>query len=155
MTLTRFVHPVLPADRLKKKPVRVTIGDERFALWRDATGAACAVADACPHRNAPLSLGRVRPDGRLACNYHGWDFDGRGDGAGPSQPTLKCRTESYRVTEHERYLWLGESNDVPLPAYPGYELAAAFPTIFEAPIHLALDNFTEDEHFPTVHARFG
>jgi len=158
-TLTRFFHPVLPAKKLKKKPVRVVLNGERFALWRDANGTPCAVADACPHRNAPLSLGRVRPDGRLACNYHGWNFDGAGVGACPSQPTLKCRARAFRVVERETYLWLGDETATeklfPLPTFEGFTLAAAFPSLFEAPIHITIDNFTEDEHFPTVHAAFG
>ena len=158
-SLTRFFHPVLPARKLGKGPKLVVLGGERFALWRDASGKACAVADACPHRNAPLSLGRVRPDGRLACNYHGWNFDADGNGACPSQPTLKCRARSYRVVEREGYLWLGneeaEEKPFPLPTFEGFTLAAAFPSLFEAPIHITIDNFTEDDHFPTVHAAFG
>jgi phenylpropionate dioxygenase-like ring-hydroxylating dioxygenase large terminal subunit len=34
--------------------------------------------DACPHRLAPLSQGRVDDKGRLQCVYHGWCFDGAG-----------------------------------------------------------------------------
>jgi phenylpropionate dioxygenase-like ring-hydroxylating dioxygenase large terminal subunit len=34
--------------------------------------------DACPHRLAPLSEGRIDDKGRLQCVYHGWCFDGRG-----------------------------------------------------------------------------
>nr|CAB3497788.1 unnamed protein product [Digitaria exilis] len=34
--------------------------------------------DACPHRLAPLSEGRIDDKGRLQCVYHGWCFDGAG-----------------------------------------------------------------------------
>ncbi|KAL3817146.1 hypothetical protein ACHAXA_006146 [Cyclostephanos tholiformis] len=35
-----------------------------------------ALVDACPHRLAPLSQGRVDPDsGCIECPYHGWAFD--------------------------------------------------------------------------------
>ena len=35
-----------------------------------------AMVDACPHRLAPLSQGRVDPDsGCIECPYHGWAFD--------------------------------------------------------------------------------
>ncbi|CAL4944971.1 unnamed protein product [Urochloa decumbens] len=34
--------------------------------------------DACPHRLAPLSEGRIDGKGRLQCVYHGWCFDGAG-----------------------------------------------------------------------------
>lgn len=37
------------------------------------------MADACPHRLAPLSEGRIEPKtGRLQCAYHGWEFDAAG-----------------------------------------------------------------------------
>ncbi|CAH9136057.1 unnamed protein product [Cuscuta epithymum] len=35
--------------------------------------------DACPHRLAPLSEGRIDQWGRLQCVYHGWCFGGSGD----------------------------------------------------------------------------
>src|SRR5687768_15590789 len=89
--VTRFFHPVLAAKRLRDKPVRVTIAGQAFVLWRDGAGRAAAFVDACPHRKAPLSAGRVRPDGRLQCPYHGWNFDADGHGRSPSQPKLeKC-----------------------------------------------------------------
>ena len=34
--------------------------------------------DACPHRLAPLSDGRIDKWGRLQCAYHGWCFNGSG-----------------------------------------------------------------------------
>lgn len=34
--------------------------------------------DRCPHRGVPLSAGRLREAGTIACAYHGWRFDGRG-----------------------------------------------------------------------------
>ena len=35
-----------------------------------------ALVDACPHRLAPLSQGRVDPNsGCIECPYHGWSFD--------------------------------------------------------------------------------
>ena len=49
-----------------------------FVLFRDAAGTAHALVDRCPHRNVPLSLGRVQRDGTLQCAYHGWRFDGAG-----------------------------------------------------------------------------
>jgi len=50
----------------------------RLVLWRDAaTGALVCLEDACPHRLAPLSEGRVEGD-HIYCAYHGWRFDARG-----------------------------------------------------------------------------
>lgn len=35
-----------------------------------------AMRDACPHRGAALSEGRMTAGGHLQCAYHGWTFDG-------------------------------------------------------------------------------
>ncbi|MDE2464918.1 MAG: Rieske 2Fe-2S domain-containing protein [Alphaproteobacteria bacterium] len=59
-----------------KKPLSVDIGDQPVVLWRDSQGIARALEDRCPHRRAPLSLGRIRDNGWLQCGYHGWTYDG-------------------------------------------------------------------------------
>ena len=38
-----------------------------------------AMDDMCPHRLAPLRLGRLLPDGNLQCGYHGLEFDSDGE----------------------------------------------------------------------------
>ncbi|GJN22959.1 hypothetical protein PR202_gb10569 [Eleusine coracana subsp. coracana] len=46
--------------------------------WYDRRGAGGewrVFDDACPHRLAPLSEGRIDDKGRLQCVYHGWCFD--------------------------------------------------------------------------------
>ncbi|WP_324290072.1 aromatic ring-hydroxylating dioxygenase subunit alpha [Pyxidicoccus sp. MSG2] len=156
----RHFHPVLPARSLGKKPVRVEVAGRAYALFRDASGKPAALADACPHRFAPLSKGQVRADGRLQCPYHGWRFDAEGRGANPSQPDLRhCDTRSFQVVERHDYLWLAE-RDTPLSAMPDmeadeYVYGGAFSHVFEAPLHVSLDNFSEDEHTPYVHTRLG
>lgn len=159
--LLRFFHPVMPARALGAKPAQVVVGDRRYVVWRDRSGAPRALADACPHRAAPLSLGSVSADGRITCRYHGWSYDGAGQGRCPSQPNLKVEAQAFQVVSHLDYLWLA-AREVPrqqLPAlafeHEGYALAGAFPTAMQAPVHVMLDNFTEDEHFPYVHQAFG
>ncbi|XXF77311.1 aromatic ring-hydroxylating dioxygenase subunit alpha [Myxococcaceae bacterium GXIMD 01537] len=158
--IDRFFHPVLAARDLKKTPVRVEVAGRAYVLFRDGAGKPAALADACPHRFAPLSKGKVRPDGRLECPYHGWHFDGRGHGQSPSQPDLKkCDVRAYQVVERLGYLFLA-GEDVPASAFPdfqpeGYEYNGAFTMLFQAPLHVALDNFSEDEHTPWVHTRLG
>ena len=60
------------------RPHGITLMDLPLVLFRDAAGTAQALVDRCPHRNVPLSLGRVLGDGTLQCGYHGWSFDGTG-----------------------------------------------------------------------------
>jgi phenylpropionate dioxygenase-like ring-hydroxylating dioxygenase large terminal subunit len=158
--VTRYFHPVLESRRLKNEPFCVQIAGHKYAFWRDAAGKPAAVADACPHRLAPLSKGRVRRDGRLACAYHGWNFDAGGRGQSPSQPGLKqCDTVAYQVIERFGYLWMADRgaalSSFPEIGWEGFDLAGAFSVLFQAPLHVALDNFSEDEHFPFVHLFLG
>lgn len=158
--VTRHFHPVLPSRRLGKRPVQVVLAGRKYALFRDAAGRAAALADRCPHRFAPLSAGRVRPDGRLACPYHGWHFDAEGRGESPTRTTLgRCEAPSFQVVERLGYVWMA-SRQTPASAFPqvewdGYRLAGTNATLFQAPLHVSLDNFSEDEHTPFVHTRLG
>ena len=67
-------------------PTQIRICGVDLAVWHkplpkgDKRGAAAkewsALVDACPHRLAPLSQGRVDPNsGCIECPYHGWSFD--------------------------------------------------------------------------------
>ena len=75
--LRRFWYPVLPADRLGVEPVPFTLLGTAIVLWRDEVGAPAAVIDRCCHRTAKLSKGSCT-NGRIACGYHGWEYDRTG-----------------------------------------------------------------------------
>ncbi len=66
-------HMVALAKDIKPGTVRkVTLCNTPIALFRNAEGLG-ALVDRCPHRNYPLSQGRVTRGG-LECPYHGWRF---------------------------------------------------------------------------------
>lgn len=100
----------------KKKPLAAQILGVPLALWRTSSGAPAAVLDRCPHRNVPLSMGRVE-QGELECRYHGWRFDGCGaltavpglpivnDVKLPSTQPSRC-AEAYRVVEQDGFVWV-------------------------------------------------
>jgi nitrite reductase/ring-hydroxylating ferredoxin subunit len=96
---------------------------EPIVLFRDQAGAARAVLDRCPHRGVALSLGTV-VEGRIACAYHGWRFDGAGrcrhiPSLRPDQPIKAAPVRSYPTSEQDGYIWLwtglGEPTSEPLP----------------------------------------
>ncbi|CAG9460724.1 unnamed protein product [Pedinophyceae sp. YPF-701] len=60
------------------RPLRTTLLGEDFVLWKTG-GQWRAARDACPHRLAPMSEGRVDADGTLVCSYHGWRFSESGN----------------------------------------------------------------------------
>ena len=70
-------HLVALSRELKRRPVQRVVAGTPVALFRTEAGLA-ALLDRCPHRNYPLSKGRI-VEGALECPYHGWRFaaDGR------------------------------------------------------------------------------
>jgi phenylpropionate dioxygenase-like ring-hydroxylating dioxygenase large terminal subunit len=85
------------------------IVDVPILLLRDAAGTARAIGDTCPHRFAPLHLGKFA-NGIVECPYHGLQFDGsgqcvrnpHGDGRIPSS----AKVASYPLVERFSLLWI-------------------------------------------------
>ncbi len=71
--------PYYPADQLKPddQPKRVKLLGEDLVAFRDSDGRPGLIANACPHRGAPLMYARNEECG-LRCVYHGWKFDVQG-----------------------------------------------------------------------------
>lgn len=90
-----------------------TILNEPLIVWRTRDGALSALTDRCPHRYAPLSLGRC--DGEtIRCGYHGLRFDASGacieNPHGAITGALSVR--SYPVLERHAavWIWMGEAD---------------------------------------------
>lgn len=158
--IERWFHPVLPVASLGAEPVPVLLGGEPYVLFRGPEGRPAAVADRCAHRLAPLSKGKVLPSGRIACPYHGWHYGPDGQGDSPHFPGLaNCKVKSLQVVEKYDTLWVA-AQGVPLEAFPamgweGWEYAGYTSVRFPAPLHVCLDNFTENEHTPWIHQMLG
>ncbi|MDA3644117.1 aromatic ring-hydroxylating dioxygenase subunit alpha [Saccharopolyspora indica] len=91
-----------------KQPLARTVAGVPLALWRNAEGRAVALADACWHRLAPLSKGKVLGD-ELQCPYHGLRYNAAGRCTGmPAQETINpsAVVPSYPVVERYRYVWV-------------------------------------------------
>ncbi len=100
-----FWYPVCTSDELTATaPLRATLLGLQFVAFRDADGNARVLADTCVHRGGSLSCGKVTV-GRIACPYHGWQFDG--DGRCRHIPVLgedgripgRAKVDSYPVIE--------------------------------------------------------
>lgn len=89
-------HPVVPSSFVAPGAMRkVTALDEQWLLFRRSDGTLSMLADRCPHRGAPLSLGKHLGD-RVACWYHGVEVEG--DGTVSSVPGLPgCNLEGKKL----------------------------------------------------------
>ena len=116
-----YWYPVMFSKELKAKPVAERLLGEELVLLR-ANGRACALANRCPHRGTPLSLGKSHFPGTLSCAYHGWTFDTTGQcvGALLEGPDAviprKARVRSYPVEERGAVIWvyMGEGEPPPV-----------------------------------------
>ena len=135
-------------------------------LFRDASGAARALAARCPHRGADLARGAV-VDGCLQCPFHGWRFDGLGRCVRvPSQPealkiSAAARVPAFPLHEHQGTLWLWMGTEQPgTPAPPGWSPRETGRTprriffdaqLIEAPFLTTLENAFDKAHVPFIH----
>lgn len=76
---TKQWYPIAVVDFLDAtRPHALQLLGMDLVVWRDGAGKWRCFVDACPHRLAPLSEGRVEADGTLLCAYHAWRFDAQG-----------------------------------------------------------------------------
>lgn len=121
---TRQWYPVAVPDALEPdRPHAITLLGLELVIWRDGSGAWRCFQDACPHRQVPLSEGRVEADGTLLCAYHAWRFNGEGqcvripqamDAATEASHCAnpRSRPTAYPTLERQGLLWVWpESGD--------------------------------------------
>lgn len=99
-------HLVALSDSLKQGTVIARkLAGIPLVLFRNSAGVS-AFYDRCPHRNYPLSLGKLVND-TLECPYHGWRFDGNGQCRDVPGCTLTApnpdKLKAQRVLVHEQH----------------------------------------------------
>ncbi|KGB82404.1 Rieske (2Fe-2S) protein [Rhodovulum sp. NI22] len=85
-----------------------TICEKPLVFYRKADGTAVVMDDACWHRLAPLSKGRLAGD-NVVCPYHGLVYEPGGRCVHmPSQETINpsAAVRTYPLVERHRYLWI-------------------------------------------------
>lgn len=90
------------------KPVGVKVAGEDLVLYRDSNGAVVAMVDMCPHRLAPLSLGRVEGDD-IRCMYHGIRFSSEGvckEVPGQDKIPDNFCVKKHAVFESHQWIWV-------------------------------------------------
>ena len=96
-----------PEELDGEKPLGRRICGLPMVFFRGPEGQASAVDDFCPHRGAPLSLGRVI-EGKLVCGYHGLEMGC--DGKTLAMPGQRVRgfppIRSFPVIEKHGFVWV-------------------------------------------------
>ena len=144
-------------------PLARTVADLPMALYRTEDGRAVALADACWHRLAPLSMGTLLGGDQIRCPYHGLEYNSAGRCVKmPAQDTVNpsAMVASYLVVDRYRYVWvwpgdmsLADPDLIPdMHQMDDPEWAGDGETI-EAPCNyqLVLDNLMDLTHEEFVH----
>jgi phenylpropionate dioxygenase-like ring-hydroxylating dioxygenase large terminal subunit len=159
--LTRYYYVACLSEELGAGPLARVVCGVPLVLFR-SQGRAVALLDRCPHRNVPLSLGRVLSDGRLECAYHGWQFDCEGvcqkipglEGGTPRER----RAEACEVREQDGLVWVcpepGVTPETPPFAPPrlGDDYARIVRVVeAEGTLHATLENALDVPHTAFLH----
>jgi phenylpropionate dioxygenase-like ring-hydroxylating dioxygenase large terminal subunit len=147
------------------RPVAFKRLGRNIVLWRDGAGTVHALEDYCPHRGAPLSLGRPI-EGRLSCAYHGFEIDAKGViAAVPATPDCPLvgqqavRVYPVREAGGAIYLYFSDKANVvpPEPVLPEEVTSPEwssflFTTEWKCNWQIALDNRVDPIHGSFLHA---
>jgi len=111
--MRRYWQPVLLSADLPQPdsaPRRFTTFGEHYVAFRDSSGRVGVLDDACCHRGASLSLGRVEHGG-IRCLLHGWTFAVDGtilEMPNADDPRLlrRYRAKAYPAREAGDTIWV-------------------------------------------------
>jgi phenylpropionate dioxygenase-like ring-hydroxylating dioxygenase large terminal subunit len=82
--------------------------DDHIVFFRTEDGSPVGLADRCPHRGVPLSMGTIKDDA-IRCAYHGFEFGKTGVCQRvPSQSRImpQLAVQSYPLLEIGPYIWI-------------------------------------------------
>jgi phenylpropionate dioxygenase-like ring-hydroxylating dioxygenase large terminal subunit len=157
-----YWHVVAESSAIEGAPHAVRLLGDDVVIWRGPGGALIAAPDRCPHREAPLSQGRI-VDGCLECCYHGWTFGAEGRcvrvPSAPDSVPIPPRGHLSTVHAVERYglVWLCLDDPVAgIPEIdaehdPSYRRINTGVEVWRTSATRMTDNFMDISHFPYVH----
>ena len=142
-----------------------TIMQEPIVLYRTADGRVAALQDRCPHRFAPLHMGKIVGGDRVQCPYHGLEFDASGacvlNPHGSKNIPPRARVRSYPVTEKHKAIWIWMGEEPADPAkVPDFGVLDNVPELhatkrdritIHANYELIIDNLLDLSHTSYLH----
>lgn len=139
------------------------LAGENVVLYRTRAGAPVALLDTCPHRQVPLSLGKLVGDD-VQCGYHGLTFDASGRCVKiPGQERIpgSAKARTYPVVERYDFvwIWLGDpalADESKIPNFfwmtdPDWAISDGYHHV-KANYQLLNDNLLDLTHETFVHA---
>lgn len=158
-------YVVLDSREVRDRPVGVTRLGEKLVFWRDAEGRVHCLRDQCAHRGVALSAGRVLPDGRLQCPFHGFEYDGSGRvrvipaNSRTSPVPEQFRVRAYPTHEAHGFVWVWWGENPPENLQPprffddlgeGFTYGQVIDP-WEAHYSRVIENQLDPIHLPFVH----
>ena len=147
----------LDADFLARR-----ILNEPIVLFRASDGTIAALADRCPHRLVPLSIGKRLGD-TLQCGYHGTIVAADGSCVGiPGQTNIPASsaTRAFPAVERDAliWIWMGAAEladpalvpDLRWLDHPEWTAATGY-VHFDADYRLVTDNLLDLSHETYIH----
>ena len=132
-------------------------------LTRDEHGEAIALRDRCPHRFAPLSMGR-REGNNIVCGYHGLAFDTQGQCVrNPYSDRIPAgaTVERFPVVDRDGIIWawFGDAADADPALVPDFRAIVPGPTgsritgytLMHADYEYGTDNLLDLSHIEFLH----
>jgi vanillate O-demethylase monooxygenase subunit len=153
------------SHELKQKPLLArTILSQPVLLYRDESGELAAIGNRCPHRFAPLSMGRLVGD-QVRCIYHGLGFDRSGKCVhNPHGPTGSIAVPAFPLAERDGivWIWMGEAALADLSTVPRFDRldTAGYHVDYgylhgSAHYELMSDNILDLSHIEFLHPALG
>jgi phenylpropionate dioxygenase-like ring-hydroxylating dioxygenase large terminal subunit len=158
------------AEEVSQQLAVRTILDEPILLFRKIDGTPVAFANRCPHRFAPLSMGK-RVGDNVQCGYHGLQFNELGvcvyNPVGDGRIPKRAAIRRYPIIERHGLLWIWMGD----PEAPDEALLPNFDAVLSDPrytrkllakdnyIHvkanylLIIDNLLDPSHIPILHEK--
>ena len=140
---------------------RVTLNSKHYTVWRDHKSRLQLAPDACRHRGAALSRGRVVRDGErkgcVECPYHGWAYSGK-KVYQPWTAAGEVTAPEFDLREQDQLLWVRPRGlegpgppPVPYAGDPAFH-TSWFETTMNQSAQLIIENGIDPSHASWVHA---
>ncbi|AET92430.1 vanillate monooxygenase [Burkholderia sp. YI23] len=142
-----------------------TILNEAVLFYRKTDGSAAAIGGICPHRFAPLSMGKLVGD-EVQCGYHGLQFDCSGKCTGTpidKKVPAAAKVKSWPLVEKYNliWLWMGEPERADESLIPDFSYLLdsnrkilSGVTHVKANYELIVDNLADLTHTHFLHGNF-